>query len=71
MWCEIRVAGPLHPASDDWLGALTAQTGAVGETVLTGRLSDQAAVLGVLVRLHAWNLAILSVTLSPGDSIDD
>ncbi len=58
---EIRVEGHLDPSWSDWLGelAITPQPG--GETLLAGSIVDQAALHGILDKLYAMNLTILSV----------
>ncbi len=58
---EIRVKGHLDPSWSDWLGelAITPQPG--GETLLAGPIVDQAALHGILDKLYALNLPILSV----------
>lgn len=59
---EIRVAGQLSMVWSDWLEGLDVLPEPGGETVLRGPLPDQSALIGVLSRLHALNLTILSVT---------
>ncbi len=58
---EIRIMGHLDPSWSDWLGglAIAPQTG--DETLLTGLIVDQAALHGILDKLYAMNLSILSV----------
>lgn len=71
---EIRLKGHLPLAWSDWFGPLTLTTTPQGETVLTGELVDQAALLGVLNQIQALNLTLIafnsllgSLQDSPGD----
>lgn len=59
---EIRVRGELSPDWSDWLSGLTICSDTQGETVLRGLLIDQAALFGVLTKLHALNLGLISVS---------
>lgn len=61
---EIRIKGTLNAAWSDWLEGLDVANQPNGETVLTGQLPDQAALLGLLNRIHGLNLQILSVSRS-------
>ncbi len=58
---QIRIQGQIDESWSDWLGglAITPQSG--GETLLTGPIVDQAALHGILDKLHAMNLPILLV----------
>jgi hypothetical protein len=58
---EIRVKGHLDPSWSEWLGELVITPLADGVTVLTGLIIDQAALHGILDKLYAMNLTILSV----------
>ncbi len=58
---EIRVEGQLTGLWSDWFGGLTLTVEPGPHTVLRGPLPDQAALMGVLTRLHALNLTLLSV----------
>ncbi len=64
---EITVEECVDPGGwSDWFGEmeLSQADGADGRpiTVLTGRLSDQAALRGILTRLWDLNLTVISVT---------
>ncbi len=65
-WYEIRVRGHLGPDWSDWFEGLALTPLENGEMVLSGRIVDQAALLGVLIKLNRLNLALLSVQ-SPGE----
>ena len=58
---EIRVEGHLAERWSDWFEGLAICKDPNGETVLTGPLSDQAALFGVLTRIHDLNLILISV----------
>jgi hypothetical protein len=58
----IRIKGHLDPHWTDWFDglAITHQDG--GETLLTGPVVDQAALYGILLKLHNLNLTLLAVS---------
>jgi hypothetical protein len=58
---EIRVKGHLDESWSDWLEGLEVKLLENDEMILRGRLSDQAALMGVLNRLYGLNLALLSL----------
>ena len=58
---NIRIAGHLDPCWSEWLGDLTITPLETGETLLSGLLSDQAALYGLLNRLRDMNLTLLGV----------
>jgi hypothetical protein len=62
---EIRVAGLLTDRWSDWFGDLKIQSEGSGETSLRGIVVDQAALFGVLNKIHALNLTLVSVTRYP------
>ena len=57
---EIRVQGFLDPSWSDWFDGLKI-TYQNGETLLVGVVSDQAALLGILIKIGHLNLTLLSV----------
>jgi len=61
---EIRVEGHLAERWSDWFEGLTIHTGPGDETTLAGRLADQAALFGVLAKIHNLNLVLIAVTRS-------
>jgi hypothetical protein len=70
---EVRIKGKVDAGWSDWLGGLTVSHTAEGETILTGNLRDQSALLGVLNRLPDLGLRLLSVKSrkiddNPGDN---
>jgi hypothetical protein len=58
---EIRVEGHLPDRWSDWFEGLAIRNDANGETIMTGLLADQAALYGVLIKIHNLNLILLSV----------
>ena len=64
MYVEVRVKGNLKPDWSDWFEALTISSPSDGETLLSGELPDQAALLGLLNRIHSLNLKLLSYSQS-------
>lgn len=61
---EIKVNGQLSEHWSDWFEGLAIHLEANGVTVLDGCLPDQAALLGVLTRIQALNLVLISVSRS-------
>ena len=64
---EIRLEGHLTDRWSDWFGGLTIRKGPNCQTILTGLLSDQAALFGVLSRIHNLNLVLISVLRLPNE----
>ena len=58
---EIRVEGHLTDRWSSWFEGLAIHNDASGETTLSGLLSDQAALFGVLNKIRALNLVLISV----------
>ena len=57
---EIRVKGQLSSNWKDWFEGMEIKLQEDGEMVLSGLIVDQAALMGVLNKLHRLNLTILS-----------
>ncbi len=68
---EIRVEGHLTDRWSDWFEGLAIHQEAEGETTLSGPLSDQAALFGILNRIHALNLILISVTRCSSNILGD
>jgi hypothetical protein len=65
---EIRLEGCLSEGWSAWFSGLSIQAEGDSTTVLHGFLPDQAALFGVLNKIHALNLSLVSVTrCSPKD----
>jgi hypothetical protein len=59
---EIHVRGQLDESWSDWLEGLDVTLLENGEMILSGHIEDQAALMGVLNKLHGLNLTLLSVS---------
>ncbi len=62
---EIRVEGHLADCWSDWFEGLAIRNEPDGETVLSGLIADQAALYGLLNKIHNLNLILVSVMRSP------
>lgn len=58
---EIKVKGQLDPCWSEWFDGLTLSHEADGSTTLFGPVVDQAALFGILLKLHKLNLPLLAV----------
>lgn len=58
---EIRIEGQLSDQWTDWFDGLSIQPQSKGITILRGPLPDQAALYGVLTKIHMLNLSLISV----------
>ena len=66
---EIKIRGHLDPHWSDWFAGLKLTHLEGDETLLSGPLSDQGALHGLLERIRDLNLKLISVTSSsPQDS---
>ena len=57
---RIKLKGRLDPKWSDWFDQMEISTEG-NETILTGSVADQAALHGLLTRIHDLNLTLLSV----------
>jgi hypothetical protein len=75
MWYEITVKGTLDPRWSDWFSGMTlaVQVREDGRTLtrLRGRVSDQAALRGILIKLWDLNLSLISVTCAEAQEESD
>jgi hypothetical protein len=58
---RFRVKGHIESQWDDWFSGLSIMCDANGDTVLSGTVQDQAALYGILVKLHNLNLPLIAV----------
>ena len=58
---QIQVHGPLDAHWSGWFSDLTITHDPTGNTMLVGRLLDQAALYGVISRIRDLGLTLLSV----------
>lgn len=61
MYYEIQVRAHLNSDWADWFGGLAIRNLDDGRGVLTGVVPDQTALMGILNRIHALNIPLLSV----------
>ena len=59
IYCRIRVQGHLQESWADWFAGLRLENLPCGETSLYGALPDQAALCGLLNRVHNLGLKVL------------
>ena len=57
---EIRVEGHLTDRWSDWFEGLAIHNDSSGETTLSGPLVDQAALFGVLTKIHVLFIVMLN-----------
>lgn len=62
---EIRIEGHLSDRWSDWFAGLAICHDSSHETTLRGSLADQAALFGVLNKIYALNLPLISVKRVP------
>ncbi len=58
---EIRVSGVLDDRWSDWFDGFSFNKSSVNETVLTGCVTDQAALHGLLNKIRDIGLPLISV----------
>jgi hypothetical protein len=58
---EIRVKGRLRAEWSTWFGGLVITDHPGGETTLTGPITDQSALHGILLKIRDLGLPLLSV----------
>jgi len=58
---EIRVSGVLDDRWSDWFDGFSFNKSSVNETVLTGCVTDQAALHGLLSKIRDIGLPLISV----------
>ena len=59
---QIRIRGHLGPQWTDWFGGFAITLDPSGETLLTGRLVDQAALHGLLRKIRDLGITLVSVS---------
>ena len=65
---EIRVEGHIADRWSNWFDGLTITNDPNGETRFTGYLMDQAALYGVLIKIHDLNMSLISVYRFPDEA---
>ena len=61
MFYQIRLKGHLDPRHTKWLEGFSLTLSPGGETILTGRIVDQAALFGLLFRIRDLGIPLLSI----------
>ena len=64
---RIRIEGHIGPEWSEWFDGLTISSGAGNETLLTGSVVDQAALYGILNKIHDLGIALLEVVREAPD----
>jgi hypothetical protein len=67
---RIRIKGRLKPQWTDWFEGLTIAPEEDGDTLLTGRLVDQAALHGLLKKVRDLGMPLISVCPVEPDHAD-
>lgn len=67
---EIRLRGRLDAHWEDWFDGLTVSHESDGTTVMSGAITDQAALHGVLQRIRDLGVPLISVR-RVDDALDD
>ncbi len=62
---EIRVEGHLDKTWSEWLDGFTLTHTKEGETILTGEISEQAGLYGLLAKLRDLGVVLISIDLAP------
>jgi hypothetical protein len=58
---EIRIEGHLDQSWADWLDGFTLTHTEQGETILTGEITDQAAMYGLIAKLRDLGVKLISI----------
>ena len=67
---QIRIKGHLGDQWVDWFGGLALTLEDNGETLLTGSVVDQAALYGLLKKVHDLGMPLISVIRVNQDQVD-
>jgi hypothetical protein len=59
---EIRIKGHIHKQWSDWFDGLAITCSDPGETMLTGRVQDEATLYGIISRLRDLGLKLISLS---------
>jgi hypothetical protein len=66
--CVIQIGGHIETDWSDWFLGLKIVPAQDGTTLLSGTLTDQAALQGVLVRIHNLGLPLIAVEVRDVES---
>ncbi len=67
----IRIEGHLAARWSEWFEGMTITHTESGETILAGRVADQAALHGLLAKVRDLNLIIVSVSRDEPEQAND
>jgi hypothetical protein len=70
-WYRIRIQGRLEHRWSAWFDGMTLTLDGDGTTVLRGRVSDQAALHGLIHKVRDLGLTLLEVTHEDHDSCEE
>lgn len=70
MYLNVRIAGHLDARWSEWFEGLDMRHLEDGSTQITGRVLDQAALYGLLLRAQDLGLTLLAISVEP-DAPDD
>lgn len=59
---EIRIKGYIKSQWSEWFGGMTISHSGPDETILTGRVLDEAALYGIIARLRDLGLKLTSLS---------
>ncbi|GCE29969.1 hypothetical protein KDA_54530 [Dictyobacter alpinus] len=62
---DIRVKGQIGPEWSEWFGGMTITSDEPNETLLSGKVVDQAALYGILNKIRDLGLPLLSILREP------
>ncbi|MFC1926423.1 hypothetical protein ACFLWV_01590 [Chloroflexota bacterium] len=68
---QIKVKGQLDSSRSEWFEGWNISQEEDGTTVLTGQVSDQAALHGMLIKIRNLNLRLISVQQIGPDQEED
>ena len=63
---EIQIEGQIDPLWSEWFDNLTITPVRQEQSLLTGTVTDQAALYGILTKLRDLGLALISVSVDAG-----
>jgi len=67
---QIRIKGHLGAQWTEWFDGLTITQEECGESCLTGPVIDQAALYGLLKKIHDLGMSLVSVTCITSGEVD-
>jgi hypothetical protein len=67
----IRVKGQVGSEWSEWFGGMSITSDEPNETLLSGQVIDQAALYGILNRIQALGLTVLSVLRETSPTSED